>query len=68
MGIMASSMILVQELLGYGLLGFHLDINLVPFSRVLLGIHPNTRFKGSLVENPYLIIIRHGILHNYKVL
>ena len=52
MEIMASSMILVQELLGYGLLGFHLDINLVPFSRVLLGIHPNTRFKGSLVENP----------------
>ena len=29
--IMDSSMILVQELLGYGLLGFHLDINLVPF-------------------------------------
>ena len=51
MEIMASSMIFVQELLGYGLLGFHLDINLVPFSRVLLGIHPNTRFKGSLVEN-----------------
>ena len=52
MEIMASSMILVQELLGYGLLGFLLDINLVPFSRVLLGIHHNTRFKGSLVENP----------------
>ena len=52
MEIMASSMILVQELVGYGLLGFHLDINLVPFSRFLLGIHPNTRFKGSLVENP----------------
>ena len=52
MEIMASSMILVLELLGYGFLGFHLDINLVPFSRVLLGIHPNTRFKGSLVENP----------------
>ena len=52
MEIMASSMILVQELLGYGLLGFHLNINLFPFSRVLLGIHPNTRFKGSLVENP----------------
>ena len=34
--IMASSMILVQELLGYGLLGFYLDINLVPLSRVLL--------------------------------
>ena len=29
--IMDSSMILVQELLGYGLLGFYLDINLVPF-------------------------------------
>ena len=29
--IMDSSMILVQELLGYGLLGFHLDLNLVPF-------------------------------------
>ena len=27
---MDSSMILVQELLVYGLLGFHLDINLVP--------------------------------------
>ena len=46
-------MILVQELLGYGLLGFHLDINLVLiFFRVLLGIHPNSRIKGSLVENP----------------
>ena len=45
-------MILVQELLGYGLLGFHLDINLVPLFRVLLGIHPNSRIKGSLVENP----------------
>ena len=49
---MDSSMILVQELLGYGLLGFHLDINLVLFFRVLLGIHPNSRIKGSLVENP----------------
>ena len=29
-------MILVHELLGYGLLGFDLDINLVPLSRVLL--------------------------------
>ena len=29
--IMDSGMILVQELLGSGLLGFHLDINLVPF-------------------------------------
>ena len=52
MEIMDSSMILVQEFLGYGLLGFHLDLNLVPFSRVLLGRHPNSRFKGSLVENP----------------
>ena len=52
MEIMASSMILVQELLGYGLLGFYLDINLVPLSRVLLGRHPNSRFKGSLVEKP----------------
>ena len=42
----------VLQLLGYGLLGFSLEINLVPFSRVLLGIHPNSRFKGSLVENP----------------
>ena len=48
---MDSSMILVQELLGYGLLGFHLDINLVLFFRVLLGIYPNSRIKGSLVEN-----------------
>ena len=52
MEIMDSSMILVHELLGYGLIGFHLDINLDPFSRVLLGKHPNSRFKGSLVENP----------------
>ena len=44
--------ILSKNLLGYGLLGFYLDINLVSFSRVLLGIHPNTRFKGSLVEKP----------------
>ena len=29
-----------------------LEIKLVPFFRVLLGIHPNSRFKGSLVENP----------------
>ena len=52
MKIMDSSMILIQELLGYGLLGFHLDINLVPFSRVFLGKHSNTRLKGSLVEKP----------------
>ena len=45
-------MIIVHKLLGYGLLGFSLEINLVPFSRVLLGIHPNSRFKGSLVEKP----------------
>ena len=45
-------MILVHELLGYGLLGFYLDINSVPLSRVLLGRHPNSRFKGSLVEKP----------------
>ena len=42
--------ILSKNLLGYGLLGFYLDINLVPLSRVLLGRHPNSRFKGSLVE------------------
>ena len=52
MEIMDFSMILVQELLGYGFLGFQLDINLVPFSRVLLGKHANSRFKGSLVEKP----------------
>ena len=52
MEIMDSSMILIQELLGYGLLGFHLDINLVPFSRVLLGKPFITRFKGRLVEKP----------------
>ena len=52
MEIMDSSMILVHELLGCGLLGFHLDINLDPLSRVLLGRHPNSRFKGSLVEKP----------------
>ena len=52
MEITDSSMILVHELLGYGLLGFYLDINLVPLSRVLLGRHPNSRFKGSLVEKP----------------
>ena len=52
MEIMDSSMILIQELLGYGLLGFHLDIKLVPFSRVLLGKHSNSRFKGNLVEKP----------------
>ena len=45
-------MIFVHKLLGYGLLGFSLEINLVPFSRVLLGRHPNSRFKGSLVGNP----------------
>ena len=45
-------MIFVHKLLGYGLLRFSLEINLVPFSRVLLVIHPNSRFKGSLVENP----------------
>ena len=44
--------ILSKNLLGYGLLGFYLDINLVPLSRVLLERHPNSRFKGSLVEKP----------------
>ena len=44
MEIMYFSMILVQELLGYGLLGFQLDISLVPFSRVLLGKHSNSIF------------------------
>ena len=52
MEIMDSSMILVHELLVYGLLVFYLDINLVPLSRVLLGRHPNSKFKGSLVEKP----------------
>ena len=60
--------ILSKNLLGYGLLGFYLDINLVPLSRVLLGRHPNSRFKGSLVEKPYMIMSRYGILHNSKVL
>ena len=49
---MGFDMIFVHKLLGYGLLGFSLDINWVPFSRVLLRIHPNSRFKGSWVENP----------------
>ena len=52
MDIRDSSMILIQEFLGYGLPGFHLDINLVPFSRVLLGKHYNSRFKEVLVEKP----------------
>ena len=45
-------MIFVHKLLGYGLLGFSLENKLVPFSRVLLGIHSNSRFKGGWVENP----------------
>ena len=45
-------MIFVHKLLGYGLLGFSLEINLVPFSTVLLEIHPNSRIKGSCIENP----------------
>ena len=45
-------MVFLHELLGYGVLGFFLNIKLVPFSRVLLGRHPNSRIKGSLVENP----------------
>ena len=45
-------MIFVHKLLGYGLLGFSLEINFVPFSRALLGIHPYSKFKGSRVENP----------------
>ena len=52
MEIMDFSMILVQELLEYGLLGFQLNINLISVSRVLLGKHSNSRFKGSLVEKP----------------
>ena len=52
MEIMDFSMILVQELLEYGLLGFQLDINLIPISRVLPGKHSNSRFKGSLVKKP----------------
>ena len=43
--------IFVHKLLGYGLLGFSLEIKLVLCFRVLLGIHPNSRFKGSWVEN-----------------
>ena len=50
--LVGNCMIFVHKLLGYGVLGFSLEIKLVPFSRVLLGIHPNSRFKGSLVENP----------------
>ena len=49
---MEFGMIFVYKLLGYGLLGFSLEINLVPFSRVLLGRHPNSRFKESWVGNP----------------
>ena len=45
-------MIFVHNILRYGLLGFSLEIKLVPFSKVLLGMHPNYRFKGSWVENP----------------
>ena len=45
-------MIFVHKLFGYGLLGFSLLIKLFPFSRVLLGIYPNSRFKGNWVENP----------------
>ena len=52
MEIMDFSMILVHELLEYGLLGFPLNINLIPISRVLLGKHSNSRFKGSLDEKP----------------
>ena len=44
--------ILSKNLLRYVLIRFYLDINLVPLSRVLLGRHPNSRFKGSLVEKP----------------
>ena len=50
--LVGNCMIFVHKLLGYGVLGFSLEIKLVPFSRVLLGIHPNSRFKGSLDENP----------------
>ena len=52
MEIMDSSMILVQELLGYGLPGFHLDLNLVPFFEGFVRNTSNSRIKGSLVENP----------------
>ena len=50
--IVVNCMIFVHKLLGYRLIGFYLEIYLVPFFRVLLGVHPNSRFKGSLVENP----------------
>ena len=50
--LVGNCMIFVHKLLGYGVLGFSLEIKLVPFSRVLLGRHPNSRFKGSFVENP----------------
>ena len=52
MEIMDFSMILVHELLEYGLLGFQLNIHLIPVSRVLLGKYSNSRFKESLVEKP----------------
>ena len=41
-----------KKMFGALQLGFYLDINLVPLSRVLLERHPNSRFKGSLVEKP----------------
>ena len=46
------SMIFEHKLLGYGLLGFSLEINLVPFSRVLLGIHPNSRLREVWLKIP----------------
>ena len=45
-------MIFVHKLLRYGLLGFSLEIKLVPISRVLLGIYHNSRFKRNWVKNP----------------
>ena len=50
--IMDFSMNLVQKLLEYELLGFPLNFNFILISRVLLGKHSNSRFKGSLVEKP----------------
>ena len=50
--LVGNCMIFVHKLLGYGVLGFSLENKLVPFSRVLLVMHHNSRFKRSLVENP----------------
>ena len=49
---MVSNLKFVWKPLGYGLLGFSMEISFGSLSRVLLETQPNPKFVGSWVEEP----------------